>query len=232
MLTLVKCQNCGGRLEGAMKFCPYCGVRPDIDLRQVNFRDLGHNAAMPCPCCKSALDVIEFDFQPPVTIERCTTCHGLFFNPGELELILEAQVNPVIWLDLQQLGEFDAIHAQNLPPRYRKCPSCDERMSQTVFGGRSGVIIDRCGTHGLWLDGGDLHRITEWWRAGGKLIYQQNEQDKTKRLFHKPQVHTSTFDFPISPNENPVPSWGTPPSIDHDATLFGALRWFVSCIMK
>jgi len=214
-----------------MKFCPYCGVRPDIDLRQVNYRDLGHNTAMACPCCKTALDVIEFDFQPPVTIERCTTCHGLFFNPGELELILEAQVSPIVWLDVQQLSELSPTQGQNLPPRYRKCPMCDERMSQTVFGGRSGVIVDRCGTHGLWLDGGDLRRITEWWRAGGKLIYQQNEQDKTKRLFQHPQP-TKNVSFPASLDENPVPSWGTPPPIDHDATLLGALRWFVSCMVK
>lgn len=39
----------------------------------------------------------------------------------------------------------------------------------------------RC-LHGIWLEGGKLRRLTEWWRAGGKLIYQQNETERVRRL--------------------------------------------------
>ena len=60
---------------------------------------------------------------------------------------------------------------------------CSERMSHLNFGGRSGVIIDRCGTHGVWLEGSELRRLTEWWRAGGKLIYQQHEAERVKKLY-------------------------------------------------
>jgi Zn-finger nucleic acid-binding protein len=50
------------------------------------------------------------------------------------------------------------------------------------FGGKSGVIIDRCGAHGVWLEGSELRRLLEWWRAGGKLLYQQNEAEREKRI--------------------------------------------------
>jgi Zn-finger nucleic acid-binding protein len=56
-------------------------------------------------------------------------------------------------------------------------------MSPSNFGGRSGVILDHCGTHGVWLEGSELRRLAEWWRAGGKLIYQQHEAERTKQLY-------------------------------------------------
>jgi hypothetical protein len=51
----VKCTSCGGALTGPMTFCPFCGVRQDVNLRQVHFRDLGFNPSMACPECTTAL---------------------------------------------------------------------------------------------------------------------------------------------------------------------------------
>ena len=86
----MKCTSCGGRLAGTMTFCPFCGVRQDVNLRQIHFRDLGTDASLPCPHCTTPLGVIEFDTEPKVRIERCTACFGNFFNPGELEVLLDA----------------------------------------------------------------------------------------------------------------------------------------------
>ena len=68
-----------------MTFCPFCGVRQDVNLRQIHFRDLGTDESLPCPGCAAPLDVIEFETDPAIRIERCTACYGTFFNPGELE---------------------------------------------------------------------------------------------------------------------------------------------------
>lgn len=182
----VKCSSCGGKLEGAMTFCPFCGVRQDVNLRQIHFRDLGANASFPCPHCVTPLDVIEFDTTPAMQIERCTTCFGMFFNPGELEFLLDAQTNPLVWLDPVQLNQIAADFGHSHDVVYRKCPMCSERMSPLNFGGHSGVILDRCGTHGLWLEGSELRRLTEWWRAGGKLIYQQHEAERVTRFYKPP----------------------------------------------
>ncbi len=178
----MKCTNCSGRLEGPMTFCPFCGVRQEVDLRQIHFRDLGTDAALPCPHCFTPLDVIEFDSAPKIHIERCTTCFGTFFNPGELEVLLDTQTPSLVWLDEVQLGQ---IATESVPEEefvYRRCPMCAELMSRVNFGGKSSVIIDRCGAHGAWLDGNELRRLIEWWRAGGKLLYQQNEADRVKRI--------------------------------------------------
>ncbi len=169
-----------------MTFCPFCGVRQDVNLRQIHFRDLGADHSLPCPQCETPLGVIEFDTDPPVRIERCQTCYGTFFNPGELEALLDAQTNPLVWLDPVQLKQIATDYGHNHEVIYRKCPMCAERMSHLNFGGQSGVILDRCGTHGVWLEGSELRRLTEWWRAGGKLIYQQNEAERAKRLVTSP----------------------------------------------
>jgi Zn-finger nucleic acid-binding protein len=166
-----------------MTFCPFCGVRQDVNLRQVHFRDLGTDASLPCPHCSIPLDVIEFETEPKIRIERCTTCYGTFFNPGELEALLEAQTNPLVWLDPAQLHQIATDFSHDGDVVYRKCPMCAERMSHINFGGHSGVIVDRCGTHGVWLEGSELRRLTEWWRAGGKLIYQQHEAERVKKLY-------------------------------------------------
>ncbi|MES2657019.1 MAG: zf-TFIIB domain-containing protein [Verrucomicrobiota bacterium] len=179
----MKCTSCGGRLEGSMTFCPFCGVRADIDLRQIHFRDLGEDVSMTCPQCTTPLGVIEFETEPRIRIERCTTCHGMFFNPGEIESLLDAQTNPLIWLDPVQIQQIADDFGHEREIFYQKCPMCAERMSHVNFGGHSGVILDRCGTHGIWLEGSKLRRLTEWWRAGGKLIYQQNEANRAKRLY-------------------------------------------------
>ena len=168
-----------------MTFCPFCGVRQDVNLRQIHFRDLGTDASLPCPHCSLPLDVIEFDTdtEPKIRIERCTTCYGTFFNPGELEALLEARTNPLVWLDPAQLNQIAADFSHDREIVYHKCPMCAERMSHLNFGGHSGVIVDRCGTHGLLLEGSELRRLTEWWRAGGKLIYQQHEAARVKKIY-------------------------------------------------
>lgn len=45
----------------------------------------------------------------------------------------------------------------------------------------SGVIIDRCKEHGVWLDGGELGHLFEWMKAGGKLL-QQERQEQQKQM--------------------------------------------------
>ena len=218
----MKCTNCGGSLEGRMVFCPYCGARQDIDLRQMNFHDLGEDGNLPCPLCATPLSVIEIDVEPKLRIERCNTCHGMFFNPGELETLLEAQTYPLVWLDQAQLGQLAAASDHDPEIIYRKCPMCAERMSHLNFGGRSGVILDRCGTHGVWLEGSELRRLAEWWRAGGKLIYQQHEAERVRELYGRPEE--STRRRMDGTTESPsMGGWGESMDSSNKITLWAAL---------
>ncbi|MES2440052.1 MAG: zf-TFIIB domain-containing protein [Verrucomicrobiota bacterium] len=210
-----------------MTFRPFCGVRADIDLRQIHFRDLGEDASMACPQCNTPLGVIEFGTEPRIRIELCMTCHGMFFNPGEVESLLDARTNPLVWLDPVQIQQIADDFGHQREVFYQKCPMCAERMSHVNFGGRSGVILDRCGIHGIWLEGGKLRRLTEWWRAGGKLIYQQDEADRAKRLYGSHEKRGTI----TSPEKPEAGTWSLPdtsidPSILIDVIVSAASAIF------
>ncbi|MFN0127534.1 MAG: zf-TFIIB domain-containing protein [Verrucomicrobiales bacterium] len=204
----MKCTQCGSRLEGPMTFCPACGVRPDIDLRQLHFREVGTSPHFTCPECSTHLNVLEINTEPPLSIERCAGCHGLFFNPGELETTLESQAHSIAWLDKAQISQINADFEGPRSVVYRPCPVCRERMGHSNFGGRSGVIVDRCATHGIWLQGSQLRRLSEWWRAGGKHLHQQHELERARRLHaptggaRRPKVTGSVESIPV-----PDPAW-------------------------
>lgn len=230
----VKCESCGAPLSGPMTFCPSCGVRQDVNLRQLHFRDLGPSDNLPCPHCEKPLDVIEFATQPAVCIERCKSCHGMFFNPGELELLLESQTHPLVWLDSAQLDQIAKDFGYTHQVIYRKCPVCRERMSHLNFGGRSGVILDRCGTHGLWAEGSELRRLTEWWRAGGKHIHQQYEAERAKRFVAErtqqgQAIPTGTPSMPTPSKEFDIPDLTYAPEVI-ELTL-RAMIGVASCFM-
>jgi Zn-finger nucleic acid-binding protein len=186
------------------RICCYCGVTQELDLRQVHFRDLGVKADLSCPDCATALTVIEIDLAPPVNIERCDACLGLFFNPGELEYLLEAQTSEVVWMDGKEMEEVaSAVVPEEV--RYRKCPICSDIMTRSVFGGRSGIVIDTCHAHGIWLSAGELRRITKWWRAGGKIRHQVHQRERIEAM-RKPGSRLPSVGsggFPASLDDSP-----------------------------
>ena len=52
----------------------------------------------------------------------------------------------------------------------------DNLMSIVNYKNCSGVILDVCEEHGIWLDGGELRQIMDWYEVGGdkKIIRRQN----------------------------------------------------------
>jgi Zn-finger nucleic acid-binding protein len=54
-------------------------------------------------------------------------------------------------------------------------------MHRGLFGKRSGVIVDRCRTHGTWLDAGELRQLMEWARAGGQLLQQERDEEERRQ---------------------------------------------------
>ena len=50
---------------------------------------------------------------------------------------------------------------------YRPCPVCRKLMVRRAFAGSSGVVLDVCGTDGLWFDATELDATLAWIRGGG-----------------------------------------------------------------
>jgi Zn-finger nucleic acid-binding protein len=119
---------------------------------------------------------------PDFTIERCPVCFGLFFDPDELNALLEASVNQVYSINLRKIWEMNQIGEQGeeRTAAYIKCPVCKGLMNRVNFGVRSGVVIDMC-IHGIWLDNGELRKLLEWRKAGGQLYHETVIEERLKQ---------------------------------------------------
>jgi Zn-finger nucleic acid-binding protein len=71
------------------------------------------------------------------------------------------------------------------PVHYLPCPVCRSFMSRKNYATSSGVIIDLCAAHGVWLDASELHTILSFIRAGG---LERSRQRETERL-HEEERH-------------------------------------------
>ena len=79
--------------------------------------------------------------------------------------------------------------------KYGKCPVCRVLMNRVNFGRRSGVIIDQCKKHGIWVDNGEITHLMEWKKAGGELLHAQ--QAKKTRPKKKTYESSSSYNHSI-----------------------------------
>lgn len=209
------CINCGAPLEAKSRICRFCGALNDVDLRKVR-RDKLHVGERKCPRCQDALRILRLDIQSSdggLEVDRCDACHGLFFDPGELESILDQaeasqprQDQPVDHMRLDVLVEEETETRDFQQVAYVPCPACEKLMNRRNFGSRSGVIVDQCRDHGVWLDGGELRRLIEWARAGGRT-HHANVEAERKAMQERAERARKAGEPPASGTYNPA-DWG------------------------
>ncbi len=188
---MARCSNCKAPLAPGSLICAYCGNRTDIDLKGIHYYTT-HDTDAPriCPRCNVKLKSIDLKLNGRFLIERCEICMGLFFDPGELETLLDATVSNVTGIDRLGLEAINEKREVNqYPISYLKCPVCEQLMNRINFGAKSGVIVDRCKIHGVWLDGGELRQLFEWMKLGGQLLEKERleRQQRETELREKEQ---------------------------------------------
>ena len=177
---MANCSSCAAPLPTHSILCSYCGSRNDTDLKGMH-RYTTHelDSGRTCPRCNVPLQSIDLQLEGKFFIERCDQCLGLFFDPGELDALLQATVTHVYTINRKQLDNINnARRNSDYGLSYIKCPVCATIMNRVNFGARSGVIVDRCPDHGLWLDGGELRQLFEWTKAGGSLLEEERREQQ------------------------------------------------------
>jgi len=109
---------------------------------------------MICPTCKSDMIVVEHS---RIELDYCTKCQGVWFDAGELELLLETMTlnEPGFSLD-NILGSPEAESSE----KKRRCPICGQIMKKATLGKQPEVLIDACPQgDGLWFDGGEVDQL-------------------------------------------------------------------------
>lgn len=155
-LATVACPSCFGAMFAGMQFCPHCGARGS--------RDLDDSAtALACPGCETEMRLVRVGTVP---IHECPSCSS---NWVDTETFTEMCTNR------EQRGAVAAVVAKSTRTvtvagaefRYRPCPRCKKLMNRTNFGHRSGVVIDVCKGHGVWLEPLELHCVLLFVDSGG-----------------------------------------------------------------
>ncbi len=109
---------------------------------------------MICPACKDDMMVVEYH---NIELDYCNTCKGVWFDSGELELLLKSYEleEPTAFFD-NILRSQEALSSE----KKRKCPICGRKMKKAVIGGEPEILIDVCSdNHGLWFDGGEVAQL-------------------------------------------------------------------------
>ncbi len=180
---ITRCPSCGAPLEDGSIQCPYCKSRLDVDLKAIHKNTtIVPESKRRCPHCNVYMNTIDLSSGAgPFLIERCPVCYGLFFDPGELEKILERGVSNAFVIDYNMLDKLaDEQRDRRETVKYIPCPVCGKLMNRINYGTRSGVVVDSCRDHGVWLDAGELKRLLEWTKAGGLMFHQKVAEERKK----------------------------------------------------
>jgi uncharacterized protein len=102
---------------------------------------------MECPVCRESMVVIEYK---SIELDYCVGCMGVWFDGGEIELLLETAgvsvpPNTIVFTDAQSKTREIS----------RPCPLCRAPMDKVSPPG-STVILDQCPDgDGIWFDAGE-----------------------------------------------------------------------------
>jgi Zn-finger nucleic acid-binding protein len=184
----LKCSNCGGVLEDAARKCGYCAAEITLEERRLDsvcpkcFARMASDAhfcmecgieiapqaifaicqGVGCPRCKGELRSRELGH---TSITECASCAGIWLTQEAFLRVCERTEAVAIGDGALRPGPLRA----SAPPvqGYIPCLACSQLMTRKNYASASGVIIDVCREHGVWLDASELERILGFIRDGG-----------------------------------------------------------------
>lgn len=206
------CPRCFARLLKQARFCMECGV----EFAPQALKALREDAA--CPRCKGALRSRSVE---TVSFVECGSCAGLWLAYSDLDAMCERADTQD--LAARALGETVPTRPvdPSKGPAYVPCPTCKSLMTRRNFGHSSGVLIDLCRGHGVWLDHRELERILAFVRAGGLAKARRNEVERLKREAERARSETFAGWTPGASDDR----------LQRDIGLLEALAWTAAMVV-
>ena len=207
------CPQCFARLQKDAHYCMECGV----EIAPQALKAVREDAA--CPRCKSALRSRSLG---TISFVECGSCAGLWLAQTDLDAMCERA--DLQYLAARALDESVPTRPVDVSkgPAYVPCPTCKSLMSRRNFGRSSGVLIDLCRGHGVWLDHRELERILEFVRAGGLAKARRNEVERLKLEAERAKSQTLSG-WTMSSSDS---------RLDRDIGLLEALAWTASAVLR
>lgn len=106
-----------------------------------------------------------------IELDHCPNCRGVWFDSGELQLLLDAAGTESAGL---LLGNIRDAGEARVSEEKRKCPICVRKMKKITIGQQPPILVDVCRQgDGLWFDGGELGHLVGQIKVTGKSAPQQ-----------------------------------------------------------
>ncbi|MEW6366551.1 MAG: zf-TFIIB domain-containing protein [Acidobacteriota bacterium] len=118
-----------------------------------------------CPRCRT-----QQLFKRPVRrlfVHSCPDCEGLWIETDVFEHLVDRQARRFGFTPCAERARAVSNEDSAGPDLFVCCPRCSEHMTRLNFAHVSGVIVDECAKHGIWLDQGELRKIADFVAAGG-----------------------------------------------------------------
>lgn len=189
-LAVTRCGSCGALLSGDERTCSYC--RAEVIRRPTTAGPVcpecyarNPEGARHCTACGIAFlpqpirtrsEPLECPVCPGSRLgsrsigglwaEECPRCLGLW-APGDVMDRLVDRIEAARREAKRNADHHDRHAAWQSEVVYRHCPECGGQMQRRNFGGRSGVVLDWCGSHGTWLDAHEMEDVAAFVMEGG-----------------------------------------------------------------
>ena len=154
------CPICFCRLPGDARFCVECGLKLNPTMLE------SFESTRLCPRCQITLHSRQL---LEITVLECGSCGGFWVAEDTFESICLkkdalAATHSLIGFPPKH-RHFEIATVEQV--KYVPCPICKQLMSRHNFAEVSGVVIDTCRDHGVWLDNQELNRIVKFIESGG-----------------------------------------------------------------
>lgn len=141
-----------------------------------------------CPRCRVPLKTLGTDGEE---YDICPECGGMWLDKDEFH---RATREYTVYKKVDIKGEYRKTPIRG-PVEYISCVRCGKLMNRRNFGKISGVIIDRCGKHGVWLDAGELEKIQHFIADGGLDRSRDKEIAKNRTAIKDLATQVDQVDF-------------------------------------
>jgi Zn-finger nucleic acid-binding protein len=223
---MVDCSGCGRKVNGNATHCMFCGARLPAPHERLPgspkaIKELARKG-LRCPGCAIAIDYRE---RESFGWAECSRCRGQYLDGATLDFLIHQKAQ-------QALREKTAARsakgvARAIPkatPEYRKCPVCFERMNRNNYGSCSGVLIDECAEHGVWLDAGELTQLLDFAATGGVELANRYAESAKRRARSQQRV-IEYADMRLGPVEPPDDGYSDSVDILIRLAIFAATRY-------
>jgi len=111
---------------------------------------------MICPVCRTDALIVEYK---NIELDICPNCQGIWFDSGELELLLESTNLGDYRTYLEGIINNPEVKTSE---KKHKCPICRRKMKKSHIDEDNKILVDICSVgDGIWFDGGEVQGLVE-----------------------------------------------------------------------